>query len=407
MSNNIVAGIDLKRLDRIDTTIQKHVETSEIPGIVTVVQRRGELVHNKSLGVIGPGGERLQTDSIFRLNSMTKPIICVGLMMLYEQGLFQLSDPVSRFIPKFSELKVYDESIKTTVDSQREVKIHDLLTHTSGISYPWMEYGTVENIYRKNLFHHADISLTELIDDLLALPLAFHPGSRFRYGLSHDVIARLIEVISETSIDDFLKKFIFEPLGMTDTGYFVPLAKQNRFSALMGAIDPSERRRRPSQRSIPARKFKWISNPESDLEYRSHTAFRGGSGLVSTASDYLRFCSMLLNKGTLDDTRLLRRNTVQLITCNQLSPSLLPFEINGRFQHGYGYGIGVRVMINPNQYQKPSSVGEYGWSGAANTYFWIDPAEELIGIILAQIMPTGISSMADDFRILTYQAIVD
>ena len=402
MSEAVRAGVSLSRLGRIDEAMRRYVDTTPIPGIVTAVYRRGELLHQRSFGALGPGGEPMRDDAIFRIYSMTKPIVCTALLALYEEGRFQLADPVSRFIPGFADLRVHGGGAP-----RREVTIHDLLTHTAGLTYSWLEYGPVEELYRRHVSHLSDQPLAELVEQIMALPLAFEPGTRFRYGLSHDVAARLIEVISGAPLDRFLQERIFGPLGMVDTGFFVPAAKQHRFSAMIGARDPADARASRSLQLAAAGRFDWISNPETDLEYRPHQAFRGGHGLVSTAGDYLRFCAMLLNDGALDGARVLGRKTVECMTANQLPAALLPFEVGGREQRGYGYGLGVRVLLDPGQSGRPGSTGEYGWAGAANTYFWIDPREQLIGIILAQVRPAGYFRVAEDFRVLAYQALVD
>ena len=193
---------------------------------------------------------------------------------------------------------------------------------------------------------------------------------------------------------------------MVDTGFFVPPAEQHRFAAMIGARDPADVTASRSLKLAAAGRFDWISNPETDLEYRPHRAFRGGHGLVSTAADYLRFCAMLLNRGTLDGARILSRQTVELMTTNQLPAALLPFEVNGREQRGYGYGLGVRVLHDPTTSRRAGSVGECGWAGAANTYFRIDPVEEFIAIFLAQIRPAGYFRAAEEFRELAYRALV-
>ena len=223
--------------------------------------------------------------------------------------------------------------------------------------------------------------------------------------MCHDVAARVIEAIAGMPLDRFLRKRIFAPLGMTDTGYFVPSAEQHRFAAMVGALDPANATASRSLKLAAAGKFEWISNPQADLEYRRHGAFRGGHGLVSTAADYLRFCAMLLNGGTSDGARILSRQTVELMTANRLPAELLPFEVNGRMQSGYGYGLGVRVLHDPARARRSGSVGEYGWAGAANTYFWIDPVEDSITIFLAQIRPAGYFRVAEEFRELAYQAL--
>ena len=408
------------RLNRIDDAMQRCVDTTPIPGIVTLVYRRGELLHHRGFGVLGPEGEPMGTDSIFRIYSMTKPIVCSALLTLYEEGAFQLADPVAHFIPGFADVRVYagPETPGTspgaapvtlqatrTAAPHREVTIRDLLPHTAGLTYPWMEYGPVEELYRRHVSHLSDQPLADLVQQLTAMPLAFQPGSRFRYGLCHDVVARLIEVISGVPLDRFLQERIFGPLEMVDTGFFVPPAEQHRFAAMIGARDPADVTASRSLKLAAAGRFDWISNPETDLEYRAHRAFRGGHGLVSTAADYLRFCAMLLNRGTLDGARILSRQTVELMTTNQLPAALLPFEVNGREQRGYGYGLGVRVLHDPTTSRRAGSVAEYGWAGAANTYFRIDPVEEFIAIFLAQIRPAGYFRAAEEFRELAYRAL--
>lgn len=410
MSEAVRAGVSLARLRRIDEAMQRYVDTTPIPGIVTAVQRRGELLHHRSFGVLGPDAGPMREDSIFRIYSMTKPIVCAALLALHEEGRLRLSDPVARFIPGFAGLRVYaggpPEAV-TTAPAEREVTVRHLLTHTAGLTYSWLEYGAVEELYRRRVAHLSDQPLAELVEQLTELPLAFQPGTRFRYGLSHDVVARLIEVISGVPLDRFLQERVFDPLGMTDTGFFVPPAEQHRFSAMIGARDPADVKASRSLQLAAAGRFDWISNPATDLEYRPHRAFRGGHGLVSTAADYLRFCAMLLNHGELDARRVLRRETVRRMTGNQLPAALLPYEVGGREQRGYGYGLGVRVLLDPGAGGRSGAAGEYGWAGAANTYFWIDPMEQLIGIILAQVRPAGYFRVADEFRALAYQALVD
>ena len=407
MSEAARAGVSLTRLGRIDAAMQRYVDTTPVPGIVTALYRGGELVQHRSYGVLGPDARPMGTDAIFRIYSMTKPIVCVAVMALCEEGRLQLSDPVARFIPAFARLRVHADGAQAdaTAALRREVTVHDLLTHTAGFTYGWLEYGPVEEMYRQQVAHLSDQPLADLVEQLAALPLAFQPGTRFRYGLSHDVAARLVEVASGVPLDRFLQERIFDPLGMVDTGFFVPAAEHHRFAAMIGARDPADVKASRSLELAAAGQFDWISDPQTDLEYRPHQAFRGGHGLVSTAGDYLRFCAMLLNRGELDGRRVLRPDTVARMTANQLPAALLPFEVGGREQRGYGYGLGVRVLLDPARGRHPGAAGEYGWAGAANTYFWIDPAEQLIGIVLAQVRPAGYFLVADEFRALAYQAL--
>jgi CubicO group peptidase (beta-lactamase class C family) len=405
-------GLSSERLARIRPAVEKHIGDDKIAGAVTLVARREELVHLECMGLMDrESGKPMQPDTIFRIYSMTKPITCVALMMLYEQGRFQLFDPVFKFIPAFNDLKVYANRTGSDielVDLQRPVTVRDLLTHTSGLTYHFLEYGDVEEMYREARVS-SDRPLAEFVANLLKLPLAFQPGSAWRYSYAHDVVAYLVEIMSGQPLDAFLHENLFEPLDMADTGFFVPEGKLERFAAMYGASDTLE----PDMTST-----KWwsgaeeginrlIADPAHSLESAPHNVFRGGHGLVSTAPDYLRFCQMLLNGGELDGKRILGRKTVELMTTNHVAPELLPFEIGGMYSPGYGYGLGFRVLMDVGQGQTMGSEGEYGWAGGASTYFWIDPQEEFIGIQMAQFQPSGYHLIDADFRVAAYQSIVD
>jgi len=407
-------GMSSERLARIRPGIKKHISPDKIAGAVTLLARRGEIVHFENIGLMDRENNKpMQNDTIFRIFSMTKPIVSVALMMLYETGQFQLFDPVSKYIPAFKDLKVYQrtgDSSYELADLNREVTIRDLLTHTSGLTYPFLEYGPVEEMYRADVMKFwSKNPLSGFITDLLKLPLAFQPGSHFRYSFSTDVVAYLIEVISGKFLDVFLRETLFEPLGMIDTGYHVPQYKLTRFAAMYGSgklgapkITITEMYQK-AEEGINI----LLASPSDSLESKPHNIFRGGVGLVSTASDYLKFCQMLLNMGELNGKRYLSRKTIELMTTNHLSPELLPFEIGEIDYPGYGFGLGFRVLIDVGQNPILGSLGEYGWAGAATTYFWVDPKEELIGIQMAQFQPSGFHLIKDDFRVTAYQAIVD
>ena len=405
-------GLSSERLARIRPAVEKYIGDDKIAGALTLIARRGELVHLECVGLMDRENRRpMQRDTIFRIWSMTKPITCVALMMLYEKGYFQLFDPVSRFIPAFKDVKVCageGESGVELVDLEREVTVRDLLTHTSGLTYHFLEYGPVERMYR-DVGVSSEKPLPEFVADLLKLPLAFQPGSAWRYSCSHDVAAFLIEVITGQSLDIYLRDNLFEPLGMIDTGFYVPKEKQDRFAATYGSGNLLQ----------PTMTFsKWykdaedgvnrlLSGPTDSLESKPHRVFRGGHGLVSTALDYLRFCQMLLNNGKLGGKRILSRKTVELMTTNHLAPELMPFEIGGIYSPGYGYGLGFGVLMDVGQCQTVGSEGEYRWGGAASTSFWIDPKEGFIGIQMAQFQPSGYHQIALDFKVTAYQSIVD
>jgi CubicO group peptidase (beta-lactamase class C family) len=353
----------------------------------------------------------MRPDAIFRIYSMTKPVICVALMTLYERGHFQLYDPVSKFIPAFSKLKVYaaeGDSGDTWVDMEREVTVRDLLTHTSGITYHWLQNGRVEEMYREQGIS-SEKPLAEFVADLVQLPLAFQPGTSFRYGLSHDVVAHLVEIMSGQPLDRYLRENLFDPLRMVDTGFYVPPENLHRFTAMYGSgeiLDPDMTAMKWYGEAIEGVN-QLLDGPTDCLESAPHNVFRGGHGLVSTAPDYLRFCQMLLNMGELDGSHLLGRKTIELITANHLAQELLPYEIAGFDSPGFGYGLGFSVLLDLGQSQTIGSEGRFAWGGAASTSFWIDPVEDFIGIQMAQFQPSGHHLIGDDFRVMAYQAIVD
>jgi CubicO group peptidase (beta-lactamase class C family) len=411
MNDVTTMGFSPERLARIRPAMERHIGEDKLAGVVTLLARGGQVVHHEAVGGLErDGGEPMCTDAIFRLFSMTKPITCVALMTLYEQGHFQLPDPVSKFIPEFEHLKVAleDGADVALVDLDEPVTMRHLLTHTSGLSYSFWEYGAVEERYRAARVC-ASQSLADFVTDLTKLPLAFQPGAAWRYSFAHDVVARLVEVISGEDFDDYLRVHILEPLGMLDTGFHVPQDKQHRFASMYGSADVLDPAITGTQLfdDLDAGVNKCIAGPTDSLESSPHKVLRGGHGLVSTASDYLRFCSMMLNGGELDGQRILGRKTVELMTTNHISPELLPLEEGGLYKPGFGYGLGFGVMMDVGQSGTIGSSGEYYWTGAASTSFWIDPAEQFIGIQLTQFQPMSTFPNAEDFKVAAYQAIVD
>lgn len=407
-------GISSERLARVDTAVNKYISPDKLAGVVTLLARRGEIVQHQAYGLADRENNKpMQLDTIFRIYSMTKPITCVALMMLYEQGLFQLADPVFKFIPAFADLKVYVSGKGDEMQLEalkRPVTIHDLLTHTSGLSYHFLEYGRVEEMYREtDLSLSADLSLAEFVDGLCQFPLAFQPGTRWRYSFAHDVVARLVEIISGQSFADFLAGNIFKPLNMVDTGFYVPAEKLDRFAAMYGSANIEDIKTTAMSLFGLAMMGvnKLLAGPNDSLESKPHQAFRGGGGLVSTALDYWRFCQMLLNNGQFNGNRILGRKTIELMTVNHLAPGLLPYELGRIKMPGLGYGLGVNVMMDLGQSQTIGSEGTYSWSGAANTTFWNDPQEALIGIFMTQFQPPSYHLVAQDFKVAVYQAIID
>lgn len=384
-------GLATERLNRIHAHMESQVDQNKFAGILSVIARRGKLAFTDCVGMMDPAsGKPLQFDTIFRIASMTKPITSVAAMILYEEGRFQLRDPVSAFIPEFKGMQVLKkvtEQGMELVPAEREMTIRDLLTHTSGLSGGFdPQNHPIDALYLKGNVRDADGNLKDMIVKLGKLPLANHPGREWRYSLSTTVLGYLVETISGMPFDVFLQKRIFEPLGMTDTGFYVPLEKQSRLAAMHGPMD----------------KFTeaWVGRYLKPV-----TFFSGEGGLVSTAPDYVRFSQMLLNRGELEGARLLSRKTIELMTTNHLAPELLPYRLRAPM-YGLGFGLGFSIVMDVGQYANPGSVGTYGWGGWFNTRFWVDPREELIGLLMTQYTIQG-QPIGDEFRTLVYQAIVD
>jgi CubicO group peptidase (beta-lactamase class C family) len=375
--------------------MQRYVDARQLAGIQSLIYRRGAVVHHECVGMADIAAKRPMTpDAIFRIYSMTKPITSVAALMLMEEGLLRLSDPLSRYVPVFKQMKVLDYAPGGVafVPAQREITLHDLITHTAGLSYGFDD-NLLDRMYREQMWAKLEadptIPLSEMIEQVAALPLAYHPGTCYRYSVATDVLGYVIEVISGMRFDDFLRERIFVPLEMADTDFYVPPKKLDRLAA---CYQPS------ADTGLEA------FEPGGPLNYRVIPgAPSGGGGLVSTMGDYLRFTRMLLNKGELDGVRLLGRRTVEWMTVNHLPPGVL---LNNDPACGTGFGLGVSVRLDAGRCTELASVGEYGWSGAANTNFWIDPPEELIGVLMLQFMPSDTYPVVADFRNLAYQALV-
>jgi len=386
-------GMSSNRLAGIRQVMQSYVDCGKIAGLSTLLARKGKVVHFEQVGVMDrESAVPLVDDAIFRIYSMTKSITCTALMILYEKGCFQLNDPVSKYLSAFDRMKVLETGVEdnnTQMDAAVPITIHHLLTHTAGLTYDFLEDSPVCGMYRQaRLFNKADRSLEELVSELTRLPLAFQPGSIWHYSMAMDVLAHLVEVLSDKPFRQVLEDTIFQPLGMADTNFFVPRDRQSRIVTMYGLPDLGEQGMTLS-RLLEA----WNSgfNEKIDVsttypDSNQSSFARGGHGLFSTVGDYLKYCQMLLNGGTLNGNRILGRKTVDFMFMNHLPLSLLPFKVADPPDYGYGFGLGSRVLLNVAESQKPGSVGEYGWGGVAKTYFWIDPAEEIIGILMAQSM---------------------
>jgi CubicO group peptidase (beta-lactamase class C family) len=391
-------GVSSERLARIHTAMQRYVDRGEVAGVVTLVARRGRVIHLDSVGYRDAKAKAAMTDdTIFRIASMTKPITSVALMMLFEEGHFLLSDPVSKWLPEFADPKVAlpappGERIDvpyTTVPAKRPITVKHLLTHTAGL--PNAYRGLTQPLYLKTATSQAaGDTMADAVGRLAKLPLNFQPGEAWEYGPATDVAGRLVEVISGQTLDEYFRKRIFEPLGMRDTYFYLPASKVDRFAALYrpGPDKKAELAEAPGPNS------RWVKEP--------HVYFSGAGGLVSTAADYFRFQQMMLNGGELDGTRLLGRKTVELMTTNHTGD--LPIWLTGP---GYGFGLGYSVVRDVGASGLPASAGTYSWGGAFCTYFWVDPAEEMIGILMAQVRPYNHLNIRQEFQVLACQAIVD
>ncbi len=373
--------------------MQRYIDQRKLAGIATLVARRGRVVHFERFGLQDiEANEPIQLDTIFRIYSMTKPITSVALMMLYEHALFHLTDPVSKFIPKFKKVKVFVNEGELA-DLTREITIHDLLTHTAGLSYGDEEDTPVDELYRQADVFNPQITLQEMIRRSSELPLVHQPGHVWRYSVATDVVGYLVEVISDMPFADFLEEKILQPLGMKDTSFFVPSAKMERFATVYGQTKKG---------NLEALDVAFAGDYSENVRLQL-----GGQGLVSTAADYLRFAQMVLNKGELDGVRFLGPKTVDLMTIDHLPPALLPIAMGEAQMPGFGFGLGFSVLIDAAQAGIMASVGTHGWGGWASTKFWIDPQEQLIGILMLQYIPSDTYPIGEDFRTLVYQALID
>ncbi|HEY1943489.1 MAG TPA: serine hydrolase domain-containing protein [Roseiarcus sp.] len=401
-------GMSAARLERIAPAMEAYVDRGVYAGVRTIVARRGVVVHDGAYGLRDrEAGLAMTEDAIFRLYSMTKPIVCTALMTLYEEGRFHLVDPLARYLPAFAGVKVLDAS-GALREAKRPMTIRDVLTHTSGLSYAFLESTPVGALYREGKLVDPRIPLAEAIDDLARFPLAFDPGSRWHYSVGIDVAARLIEVISGQTLADFLRQRLFEPLGMTDTAFEVPEDKRGRLAAMYGRPDiVAPGGSLVKSFALWANGFNQPIDVTRSYPVASGSTFqRGGHGLFGTARDYFRFAQMLANGGELEGARILGRKTVELMHANHLPPELLPLDLDGLPIPGYGFGLGSRVALDVARTGASGSVGEFGWSGAAKTYYWVDPVEQVVGLFMAQSM-SSFDLPEFELRALAYAAIVD
>jgi CubicO group peptidase (beta-lactamase class C family) len=397
-------GFDGDRLRRIDRHFERYVDDGRLPGYLALVAREGRIAHVASAGRRDlETGAPVELDTLWRVYSMTKPITTVAAMMLWEEGAFELKDPVERFIPAFADARVYVRGSAQkpfTVPPVEPVRLWHLMTHTSGLTYGFHHTHAVDEIYRANGFEWGTppgLDLAGCCERWAQLPLAFQPGAEWLYSVATDVLGRVVEVVSGQSLDAFFAERIFGPLGMTDTGFFAAPEDHHRLAALYA----------PDPRTGRAARFDQMG----DAALRPPDALSGGGGLVSTAGDYHRFAQMLLGGGERDGVSLLGPRTVRYMTRNHL-PGGADLEAFGRplfaettFE-GVGFGLGFSVVEDPVAGKSPSSPGEFGWGGAASTAFWVDPVERFTVLFFTQLLPSSTHPIRPQLHQLVHQAIV-
>jgi CubicO group peptidase (beta-lactamase class C family) len=384
-------GMSIERLARIKPFMQQYVDDNKLAGIVTVIARRGKIVHFEKVGKLNiESGEDIQKDSLFRIYSMSKPIVSVAAMILLEEGKFQLDEPVEKYLPALKDVKVLVDGV--TVPQSHPFTIRELMSHQAGLTYGFFSDTPVDRQYRAaKILGNKD--LAEMVDALGKIPLLNQPGTKWVYSVSADVLGRLVEVIAGQSLDEFLLGRLFTPLKMEDSFFEVPKNKVQRFGT-------------NHRLDVKTNTLTVVDRPATSAYTKKVTFFSGGGGLVSTADDYIRFTQMLLNGGELDGARILSPKTIELMTTNHLSPGVKSGfgerpGVAGTFGFGLGFGVATAQPLTGL-----GSVGEYTWGGAAGTIFWNDPKEDLTAVLMVQMMSNPYP-LRSEFKNLVYQAIVE
>jgi CubicO group peptidase (beta-lactamase class C family) len=397
-------GFDRQRLDAIPAFFDSYLEREKLSGISILVAREGKVAHLSHQGNSAfDGGFALNDEAIFRIYSMTKPVTSVALMMLVEQSKLTLQDPVSKFIPSLKDLRVFDQGTAqdyTTRKPAREMTVHDLLTHQSGLTYDFMMSHPVDALYRnsKDLGVRTEhLTLEQVVDQLADFPLVFDPGTQWNYSVSTDVVGRLVEIVSGQSLDAFFEDHIFKPLGMHDTSFTIADDKRHRLTHNYA-------------RSPITGKTSLADSPEKTLYAPGRTFLSGGGGLLSTVSDYHKFIDMLRLGGSTKSARILSRKTVAYMTSNHLpNNETLMDRASGSFSEvsygGTGFGLGFSTVIAPNYTATVSSLGNFSWGGLASTFFWVDPVEDMSVILMTQLMPSGTYPLRPQLTQLVYAAL--
>jgi CubicO group peptidase (beta-lactamase class C family) len=404
MSKAKSAGFSKERLGRIETLLQeKYIGPGRMPGAQVLIAREGETVHQTVLGLADvERGTKLTDDTVYRIYSMTKPVACVALMTLVEEGLIALDDPVAKHIPAWKNLGVYSAGLGPylTTAPARPMQVVDLMRHTSGLTYGFQSRTNVDAAYRKLKLaeHHGDTDLDGMIAQLAELPLEFSPGEAWNYSVSTDVVGYLVQKVAGKPLSQVLQERIFDPLKMADTGFFVREDQRARFAACYNAT--------------PKGGLKLQDDPRASPYLKPPALESGGGGLVSTAADYMRFANMLMNGGELEGARILAPKTIRLMASNHLpggrdltemSRSLFSEATN----EGVGFGLGFAVVFDPPKTLIPCSMGEFYWGGAASTAFWVDPVEKVTAVFMTQLLPSSTYPIRRELRTLVYSALLE
>ncbi len=402
-------GLASARLDRIRRVVAQNVEEGRVAGAVLLVARHGKVAWFEAVGMRDrEAGDPMRRDAIFRVYSMTKPVTSVAVLTLLERGRLRLSDPVSQYLPEFAALQVVERARGRALVSEplrtaavrREMTVQDLLRQTSGLTSASFGAGPVEDLYRQAAIFDPAGTLADAVRRLGKLPLKYEPGTAWEYGVSHDVAARLVEVVSGMRYDEYLARRVFGPLGMKDTGFFVASKHHDRLAQL---YDTEPER---AHALVP------VDSKRSRGVLTRPPLLRGASGLVSTAEDFARFGQMLLDGGVLEGRRVLGRKTVELMTSDHRGDIGIAEDANlasralADSTRGYGYGLGVGVRTSRGVSTWPGSIGDFYWDGAASTLFWVDPEEDLVAVFMIQLMDyfRG-GDLQEQFRALVYAAI--
>ncbi len=401
-------GLRVETLAKLEPVLAKVVAERKVAGVSTLIARHGKIVHMTTVGLRDVETRKpIERSTLFRIASMSKPITSAAVMILVDEGKIKLDDPVAKYLPEFKSPMILSRDSKSldsysTTPAVRPITIHQLLTHTSGLSYRfsgrpilaplYVEFGVSDGLAE------TPGTIGDNVKRLARLPLYAQPGTEWEYSLSTDVLGRLIEVVSGLTFDRFLREKLFAPLGMNDTGFLVPQTSRDRLATLYTQNDDNTIRRLPDSPIQLGTLVYSGTFPNWDTGHY----YSGGAGLTSSITDYARFLQMILNKGQLDGVRVLKAESVAAMTRNQIGGLIIPPWGNGE---GFGYGFGV--VREANLYKDMAGVGALSWSGFFHTYFWVDVQHELIGIIMSQITPARDLHMGGDFKTLTYQALVD